>query len=191
MRLVKKLAVIAAAMWALVWSLPGFANSTVNIAVWTSTENKALITEVEILGPGGGLFAFADPYTAPDLTDSNIALAEALVGLALSPDTALGGIMNVLIGTDQTLGQTLISNYNPVDHPHMVLGDPDDWLTWIAIGDEDVEVEVFLVTTYYDFHRLTASILQATDVPAPASSLLFLMALLGMGTMRLCRQRCS
>lgn len=184
MHFVKKLAVVAATISALVWTAPVFAHGTVNISVWTSTVNQDFVSEVEILGPGGGVFAFADPVLVADLTNPDTALADALAGLGLAPDTALGNVVSLLLDTLYDFDETVISPYNPVDNPDIVGGHPTDWSTWIAFTDVSIDVEVFLVSTYSHFHRLTASILQVTDVPAPAAGLLFVGALFGLGAMR-------
>lgn len=184
MRATRLTAVLAAALAFLLSHASALALPTVNIAVWTSSEEKDLITVVEISGPGGGSYAFPDHDAAPDLADPDLALAAALSALGLPGDTPLGSITTALIATDQVLRTTVISNYNPSDNPDMVLGDPDDYLTWIAIGDEDVNVEVYMVTIYYDLHRLSASIRQAAQVPAPALGFLCLGIFLGTRTQR-------
>jgi hypothetical protein len=185
MRFSKFFVAAVMAMGVLLGHESAHAQATVNISIWTSSEYPDLITEVEILGPGGGIFTFADPYTAPDISDPDIALVEALANLGLAPDTPLGNLTTLLIGTDMKTKRTVISPYNPIDNPDKVLGDPDDPLTWINIGSETFLVEIYYVFAYYDFFRLTATIREQTaQVPLPASGALLFGALMGLGAVR-------
>ncbi len=182
MRPAKIFAVIATVLFGSLGTTTAALSSVVNISVWTSTVEKDLITEVQIIGPGGGTFTFADPFTAPDLTDPYTALVDALAALGLAPDTSLGSLSSILIGTDSKYQETVVSLYNPTDNPDIVLGDPNNYLTWLALSDVVVDVTAYQVTTNYSFHRLTASIVeQSTDIPAPTAGILFLGALTGLG----------
>lgn len=113
------------------------------------------ITEVEI---DGATYVFPDARTAPETSQSAAALATALDELGYPTGTAATVQSTVEIGSDETFVEVVESNYNPVDDPCYVIGDPDDYLTWIAVGDEDVEVHVEQTVTYYTFHRLVASV---------------------------------
>jgi len=132
---------------------PVFAQpANVNITVNTYAVSADRITEVQV--DGGGLHQFPDPLTAPDLADPDAAIAAALGALGYPPGTLATVEDTVSIGTDETFTEVVSSNYNPTDHPDVVIGDPDDYLTWIAVGEVDVFVDVDQTTTSYTFYRL-------------------------------------
>jgi len=142
---------------AIVLASPAFAQpANVHITVNSSTVFADRITEVQV--DGGGLHQFPDPFTAPDLADPDAAITTALAALGYPPGTLATVQDTVSIGTDETFVEIVTSNYNPVDHPDEVIGDPDDYLTWVAIGDEDVFVDVDQTTTSYTFYRLVIAI---------------------------------
>lgn len=130
-------------------------NSNVNVNINTSTVDLDRIAEVQV--DGGIPYAFPDPFTAPDLADPNTALATGLVELGY-PAGTIATVQSILeIGNDSTFEEVVTSNYNPTDDPTFVIGDPNDYSTWIAIGPEDVNVDVQQTTTNYTFHRLVAA----------------------------------
>lgn len=130
--------------------------ANVNVTVETSQVAADRITEVQV--DGGGLHQFADPLQAPDLAEPEVAIAAALNALGYPVGTSATVQSTTPIGGDETFEETVTSNYNPVDDPEFVIGDPDDYLTWIATGDADVIVHAVQVTTTYTFHRLVAAI---------------------------------
>lgn len=154
--------VLTAAFAAILLAAPAFgqcppssSGSTVNIDTWFYSVYSDRITEVEI---DGATYTFPDPLTAPDTSQSAAALATALDELGHPTGTVATVQGTVEIGTDESFVEVVESNYNPVDDPCYVIGDPDDYFTWIAVGDEDVNVHVEQTVTYYTFHRLVASI---------------------------------
>jgi cysteine-rich repeat protein len=132
------------------------AGSTVNITTNSYSVYSDRITEVHV--DGNGTYAFPDPRTAPELSQASSALATGLDELGYPMGTSATVQSIVSIGNDEVTVHTYTSNYNPVDNPDYVIGDPEDYLTWIAIGDEDVNVFAEFTTTYYTFHRLNAAI---------------------------------
>lgn len=153
---------IAAAM-AVLFASNAFAvgNSNVNVNINTHTVFLDRITEVEV--DGGIPYAFPDPFTAPDLADASTALATGLVELGYPPGTVATVQSIVEIGNDSVFEEIVTSNYNPIDDPGFVIGDPNDYSTWIAIGPEDVNVNVEQTTTNYTFHRLEAATASCGD----------------------------
>lgn len=145
----------AATLWMLLAS-SAFAQSNVNISVTLEEVSVDRITAVQV--EGGGLFQFADPFTAPALTEPEVAIAAALAGLGYPVGTVATVQSSAIVGTEDTFVEIVNSNYNPTDDPTYVIGDPDDYLTWIAIGDEDVNVEAFQTVTHYTFHQLVVAI---------------------------------
>lgn len=136
---------------------PAFAvgNSNVNVDITTSTIESDRVAEVEVTGDT--VYVFPDPYTAPELSDVNAAVDTALV--ALGYPAGSGSIQQTLsIGTDSVFAEVVTSNYNPIDDPTFVIGDPEDYSTWIAIGPEDVNVQVVQTTTNYEFFRVVVSV---------------------------------
>jgi hypothetical protein len=150
--------VLLVASMAILSALPtvALANSNVNVNITTNTIPSDRITEVTILGDG--TYAFPDPYMAPETTEEASALATGLAELGFPPGTPATVEDVYSIGTDSVFEEVVTSNYNPIDDPTYVLGDPDDYGTWIAIGPEDVNVEVTQTTTNYTFYRLEASL---------------------------------
>lgn len=130
--------------------------ANVNITVETSQVAANRITEVQV--DGGGLHQFADPLNAPALTEPQIAIAAALTALGYPLGTSATVVSTTPIGNDERFQEIVTSNYNPVDNPDFVIGDPDDYLTWIATGNEDVFVHAEQITTTYTFYRLVAAL---------------------------------
>jgi hypothetical protein len=159
--------ILFATFVAVLFACPAFAGglgSTVNISTTTSEVYSDRITEVELLGVG--THVFSDPYTAPELSQQSAALATALTALGLPMGTTATAQGTSPIDTDDVSDEVVMSNYNPNDNPDYVVGDPDNYLTWIAVGPEDVNVFVTHTTTHYTFHRMTAEL----DSPCEAGS---------------------
>ncbi len=135
---------------------PAFANSNVNVSVNTFSIYSDRITEVEV--DGGGLYTFPDPLAAPELSEENQAIETALAGLGYPVGTTATVQQTSSIGNDEVVDRVVTSSHNPIDDPAIVIGLPDDYLTWIAIGAVDVQVDVELTTTFYEFYRLVVAI---------------------------------
>lgn len=155
-------------------------NSTVNVNVSTQTLSLDAFTEVMLIGAGGGTVHFFDLATAPRTGADAIALALAQLGLPATQP--LSGVTVTPNGTASIFDEDVSSNYNPIDDHTFVLGDPDDYATWIAIGPEDVNVDVLQTTSTYSLFSVAAGLGETTTpVPLPASGLLLLAALGGTG----------
>lgn len=142
---------------AILWVSPVLAQpANVNISVFTSQVAADRITEVQV--DGGGLHAFPDPHAAPELAQPDVAIAAALAALGYPAGTAATVQSTTAIGTDETFQEIVDASHNPIDDPTIVVGDPEDYLTWIAVGDVDVTVNVHQTTTSYTFHRLVIAI---------------------------------
>lgn len=149
-------------------ALAGGIGSTVNISTTSSSVESDRITEVEV--DGVGTYQFPDPFLAPELSQQSTAIETALSELGLPMGTTATAQGTLVIGSDETFVETVMSNYNPVDNPDYVIGDPEDYFTWIAIGDEDVNVFVEQTTTYYTFHRLLAGITETTTTTSTTTT---------------------
>lgn len=147
---------LTAALTVLVFAGSAFANANVNVSVNTSTVLSERITEVEQMG--GGTYVFPDPLAAPEVVDEALAIETALVALGNPPGTSASVVQSTLIGTDSVFEEVVMSSHNPIDDPTVVIGDPNDYSTWIAIGDVDVQVDVEQTTTNYEFYRLTVAL---------------------------------
>lgn len=142
---------------ALLWVGPALADpGNVNINVFTSQVFTDRITEVQV--DGGGLHVFPDPHAAPELVPPDAAIAAALAALGYPAATAATVQSTAEIGADETFVEIVDASHNPIDDPTIVIGDPGDYLTWIAVSDVDVTVNVYQTTTTYTFHRLTIAI---------------------------------
>ncbi len=149
--------IVRAAMAVILTAGAAFAQpANVNINVETDQVFVDHITEVQV--DGGGLYQFPDPFTAPVLAEPELAIATALAGLGYPPGTTATVQSTSSIGTDETFVEIVDASHNPIDDPTIVIGDPDDYLTWVAIGDVDVQVDVYQTTTSYTFHRLVVAI---------------------------------
>lgn len=131
-------------------------NSNVNVSINTFQVSSDHITEVEVVGDD--VYSFPDPFAAPDVSDEVGALATGLAELGYPLGTVAVVQDVVEIGTDETVDEVFMSSHNPIDDPTFVIGDPSDYSTWIAIGDEDVQVDVEITTTSYTFFRLIAAL---------------------------------
>lgn len=142
---------------AMLWACPALADpANVNINVVSDEVSADRITEVQV--DGGGLYAFPDPLAAPDLAQPDQAIAAALAALGYPAGTMATVQSTTAIGTDETFVEIVDASHNPIDDPTVVIGDPDDYLTWIAIGDVDVFVTAYQTTTTYTFHRLIVAL---------------------------------
>jgi cysteine-rich repeat protein len=131
------------------------AHGNVNVNVDSYFVYSDRITEVEV---DGGVYQFPDPFAAPDITEPDLALETGLAELGYPAGTSATVQEIPAIGSDETVERVVTSSHNPIDDPTVVIGDPDDYSTWIAISDVDVQVDVELTTTYYTFHRLVAAL---------------------------------
>jgi hypothetical protein len=143
-------------------ALAGGLGSTVNINTTSQTIDSDRITEVEVAEVG--THVFPDPFTAPLLSEQSQALETALTALGVPMGTVANVQGTLSIGSDETFEETVTSNYNPVDNPDYVVGDPENYFGWIAVGPEDVIVNVVQTTTNYTFYRLQA------DIPADCAA---------------------
>lgn len=127
-----------------------------NVNINTSSIDSDRITEVEV--DGGATHQSPDPFTAPEISEQESSIETALTALGYAPGTG-STVRNVQsIGTDQTFEEIVTSSHNPIDDSTVVIGDPNDCSTWIAIGSEAVQVDVNQTTTNYTFHRVTVAI---------------------------------
>lgn len=139
------------------------ANPVVNANITTENVDVAYYSEVTILGPGGGVVNFlsGDGLLFGDQT---AAFEAALSALSLPSATELISITETPLAAFEEIEQFLDANgaiFN-VDY----IGDPDDYTTWIAIGQEDVNVDILQRTTTYMPYALEASIVSAVPLPA-------------------------
>jgi hypothetical protein len=137
-------------------ALAGGAGYTVNISTTTQELYSDRITEVEI--DPEGTYTFPDPLTAPELSQQSAALSTARTELGIPMGTTVTVEGTTPIGSDEQEVEIVESNYNPVDNPDYVIGDPEDYFTWIAVGNSNVDVFVDITTTHYTFHRLSADV---------------------------------
>jgi hypothetical protein len=134
----------------------GGAGSTVNISTTTSTIYTNRITSVVVVGEG--TYTYPDPHAAPLLSQPSLAIQTALDELGLPMGTTASPQGTMQVGTDETMVEVVMSNYNPVDNPDYVVGDPEDYFGWIAVGPEDVNVFVTQTTTEWTYYQMTAGI---------------------------------
>lgn len=140
---------------AILLASPAFA-ANVSITLNSNQVFADRITEVQV--EGGGLYQFPDPFAAPDLAEPELAVSTGLAGLGYPAGTIATVQSTSSIGTDETLEEIVTASHNPIDDPTIVVGDPDDYLTWIAVGAVNVQVDVAQTTTTYTFHRLVLAI---------------------------------
>ena len=146
--------------------------STVNIAVDTSTDYVDFYDSVTLIGTGGGTLSFSGVPGDDWSGDQASAFAAALAAFSLPSSTSLADIMDTPLASYSDFNETVDAGgaiYN-VDY----IGDPDNYLTWVAIGANDVNVHVQQFTTIFTPHALTAAIEPAVpDVPLPAGAIFF------------------
>jgi hypothetical protein len=148
------------AVVAMLCASPAFAGGGQGFTVHISTTTESVYSDriTEVLVDTVGTHTFSDPFAAPLLSEQASALATARTELGIPMGTTVTIDGSLAIDTDETFEETVISNCNPIDHPDCVIGDPYDYFTWIAVGNEDVNVFVYQTTTYYTFYRLLAEI---------------------------------
>src|SRR5688572_17755092 len=122
---------IAAALLAHPAFAGGGAGYTVNVNTTTHEITSDRITEVAI--DPEGTYTFPDAFTAPELSQQSSALATARTELGIPMATTVTVLGTMGIGSDETVVEIVESNYNPVDNPDYVVGDPEDYFTWIAV----------------------------------------------------------
>ena len=159
-------------------------NGNVNVNVSTESASLGYIAEVALVGPGGGLFSFSDPFAAPGTGDVAGALSLALAGLGLPLGTPLGTASLSALSSFVDFTQTIESDFNPVDDPTVVIGDPTDIETWIAISSINITVQITQTTTTFNPFRVEADIVTTTPVPLPAPAALLAAALAGVVALR-------
>ena len=163
---------------------PALAATTVNINTTSSSETARAIVAVDIRGFGSSSDAtFPDHRTAPTTDNAAVALEVARVSLGLPDGTTFANLSFDRFGDIVEQFTTVTSNFNPVDDPTFVIGDPDDYFTWIAVGAEDVNVNVFQVERTTETYKLFADPV-STAVPVPASGLLLLAGVVALPLMR-------
>jgi hypothetical protein len=153
------------------------ANAAVlNITLNSSTANVSFYSSVTILGSGGGTLIYAGEPGDDWSGDQASALAAALAYLGLPLSTPLTDIIEAPLEPFEVFDETVDASgaVYGVDY----IGDPDNYLTWIAIGDADVNVFVAQLTTIFTPYALTAALVQdVSEVPLPAGGALFASAL--------------
>lgn len=159
---------------------PAAANVNVNVNITTETVYEDFYDSVTLTGPGGGTLTFAgEPGEGWSGGTEEEALAAALDYFGLSLATPLTDIVDTPLESFEVFSETMDNNgaVYGVDY----IGDPDDYTTWIAIGLNDVIVDVHLLTTIFTPHALTAALpSNVSEVPLPAGAVLFASAL-GLG----------
>jgi hypothetical protein len=157
---------LGAAFMTLLLAGPAFGQTgyTVNISTTSYEVYTDRITEVVIVGEG--TYTYPDPHLTPLLSQTSLAIQTALDELGLPMGTTATSQGTTQTGTDETYDEVVMSNYNPVDNPDYVVGDPENYLTWIAVGNSNVDVFVDATSTYWTYHQLTA----AVDEPCAAGS---------------------
>ena len=153
------------------------ANSTVNISTTHSSEYVDFYASVTLIGAGGGTLNFVgEPGEDWSGGSQEDALAAALAYFGLSLSTPLVDITDTPLEQYEVFTEDVNANGAVFDIDY--IGDEFDYLTWIAIGANDVNVEVTQVTTYFTPHALTATIAPVvSEVPLPAGAVLFASAL--------------
>jgi hypothetical protein len=166
--------------------------ATVNVNTTVSSEAVSVISAVDVLGLGGSADAtFADYLTAPDLADTALALEAARIALGLPLATAFTNLSLIAQPEFTDVIEGFTSNFNPVDHPDKVLGDamdPDNYFLWIAIGDQDVNVEATFIARTINPFLLTATVVPPVVAPLPQPPGVLAMAT-AMGLLGLARWR--
>ncbi len=156
------------------------ANVNVNVNIYTATEYEDFYSSVTLTGPGGGTLTYiGEPGESWSGGTEEEALAAALAYFGLSASTPLTDIVDTPLDSFEVFSETMDNNgaVYGVDY----IGDPDDYTTWIAIGLNDVVVDVYLLTTIFTPHALSAMLPpDVSEVPLPAGAVLFASAL-GLG----------
>jgi hypothetical protein len=156
------------------------ANVNVNVNINTATEYEDFYTSVTLTGPGGGTLTYiGEPGESWSGATEEEALAAALAYFGLSSSTPLTDIVDTPLESFEVFSETIDNNgaVYGVDY----FGDPDDYSTWIAVGLNDVVVDVYLLTTIFTPHALSAMLpTEVSEVPLPAGAVLFASAL-GLG----------
>lgn len=113
-------------------------SATVDVSVWSRT------TPTDLVETAAPLLKYS-PATVPAFIPADL-VQEALAGAAPGQEVPLASGYGVLpLGNGEGDTVETVQAYN-IQYGVDYIGDPDDYLTWIAIGNESVQVSAFQVS---------------------------------------------